>query len=218
MSQEKIKVLIADDHPLILRGIKDVLEENNQVKIIGEAFDGEEAYKMTRELSPDILIIDIDMPKLNGLEVIKMIKKELPLIKIIVLTMYDKETIFNRAVDLGVSGYILKDSLVNEIFEAVKLVSIGKSYISPQISNFLIKRTIRMDYASEIISGISKLTPTERKILRLIAQNLTTKEIANELFISIKTVETHRNNICQKLGVHGTNALLRFALEHKEIL
>lgn len=214
---KNICTIIADDHPLMRRGIKDVLEENN-ISVIGEAGDGEETINLTKTLQPDILIIDIDMPKLNGLEVIELLKKEQIPTKIIVLTMYDKESIFNRALDLGVIGYVLKDSVVNEILDAIKSVMEGKYYISPLISNFLINRGLKSEKYPEVITGISKLTPTEKKILKLISQNFTTKEIANELFISIKTVETHRSNICQKLGIHGTNALLRFALENKEIL
>lgn len=215
---KKTSIIIADDHPLMRRGIRDVLEENNDLIIIGEAQDGEETFNLTKTLQPDILIIDIDMPKLNGLEVINLLKKEQINTKIIVLTMYDKESIFNKAIDLGVIGYVLKDAVINEIIDAVKNVQDGKYYISPLISNFLVNRGLKSEKYPEVFAGISKLTPTERKILKMISQNRTTKEIANELFISIKTVETHRANICQKLGLHGTNALLRFALENKEIL
>lgn len=217
-NSKKTRIIIADDHPLMRRGIRDVLEEISDFTIIGEAGDGAETYNLTKTLQPDILIIDIDMPKLNGLEVINLLKKERIQTKIIVLTMYDKESIFNRAMDLGVIGYVLKDAVVNEITEAIKNVQAGRYYISPLISNFLVNRELKSEKYPELIAGISKLTPTERKILKMISQNLTSKEIANELFISIKTVETHRSNICQKLGLHGTNALLRFVLENKDLL
>lgn len=214
----KIKFIIADDHPLMRKGIRDILEENNDWIVIGEAGDGLQTFDLVKESIPDVLIIDIDMPKLNGLEVIKMIIKEQYPIKIIVLTMYNQETIFNKAMDLGVMGYIIKDAAITEIFDAVDNVLSGKYYISPSISGFLVKREIKTDIASNYIAGISKLTPTERKILKMISQNYTTKNIANELFVSIKTIDTHRSNICKKLGIHGTNALLRFALDNKEYL
>jgi DNA-binding NarL/FixJ family response regulator len=215
----ELKIILADDHPLMRKGLKDLFEENkNNWKVVDEASDGEEALEMIQKYNNAILIIDIDMPKLNGLEVSKIIQsKKLP-VKIIVLTMYDKENIFNRAMDLGIMGYVIKDSAANEIIDAVKSVSENKFYISPSISSFLVKRGQFYSSGSSDAAGISNLTGTERKILKMIANNLTTKEIANDLFISIRTVETHRSNICQKLNLHGTNALLRFALEQRDIL
>ncbi|HOJ08880.1 MAG: response regulator transcription factor [Ignavibacteriota bacterium] len=215
---EKVKIIIADDHPLMRKGIKDILEENKDWIVVGEAGDGQQTLELFKKLKPDVLIIDIDMPKLNGLEVIKIIKDDESMIRIIILTMYDEEIIFNRAMDLNVMGYVIKDSVVTEIYESVKNVLAGKHYISPSISGFLVKRDVKINTVPNYIAGISKLTPTERKILSLISKNYTSKSIANKLFVSVKTIETHRSNICQKLGIHGTNALLKFALMNKEIL
>jgi DNA-binding NarL/FixJ family response regulator len=215
--KETATIIIADDHPLMRKGLKDIIDNSNNWSVIGEAGDGESALELIEKLKPSAAIIDIDMPKLNGLEVVKIInQKKLP-VRTIILTMYDKETIFNRAMDLGVMGYVLKDSAVTEIVEALKNIITGKFYISPAFSDFLLKRG---HYSTEenTAEGISRLTSTERKILKMIAGNMTTKDIANELFVSIRTVETHRTNICNKLDLHGTNALLRFALSHQNLL
>jgi len=212
---KKIKILIADDHPLIRKSIKDIIAENKQWQVAGEAGDGEQTLALVDQIKPDVLIMDIDKPKTNGLEVAKIIhSKQLP-VKIIVLTMYDKESIFNRAMDLGAMGYVLKDSVVSEIVDSIKNVIGGKYYISPSISGFLVKSGASNIRDTDYITGISRLTPIERKILKMVSKNMTSKNIANELFVSVRTVETHRSNICQKLGLHGTNALLRFAIENK---
>ncbi len=214
-----LKIILADDHPLMRKGLKDLFEENkNNWKVVAEASDGEETLELIEKYYDAILIIDIDMPKLNGLEVAKIIQTRKLQVKVIILTMYDKENIFNRAMDLGILAYVVKDSAANEIIDAVKNVSENKFYISPSISSFLVKRGQFYSSGSSDAAGISNLTGTERKILKMIANNLTTKEIANDLFISVRTVETHRSNICKKLNLHGTNALLRFALDKRDIL
>jgi DNA-binding NarL/FixJ family response regulator len=211
---DAVTIILADDHPLLRKGLKDLIQEEGY-KILGEAGDGEQALTLIRKLKPSIIIIDIQMPKLNGLEVIRILRKENQDVKAIVLTMHDKENIFNRAMDLGVKGYIMKDSVSTEIIEAIKSIIMGKYFISSSISGFLVKRSLgNQDDAY----GISKLTMTENKILRMIADNLTSKEIADELFLSVHTVETHRSNICQKLHLRGTNALLHFVLEHPDLL
>ncbi len=216
--REHVTILVADDHPLMRKGIRDIIEEHTAWKVVGEAGNGEEAIRLLRLLKPRVLVIDIDMPKLNGLEVGKIIQQEHLPVKTIVLTMYDKETIFDRAMELGVQGYVIKDAVVTEIVKCIEDVLDGKYYISPSVAGHLVKRTLCAADVSEQFSGLSKLTPTERKVLRMIARNLTTKDIANEMFVSERTVETHRANICQKLGLHGTNALLRFALDNKSLL
>ena len=214
---ENIKIIIADDHPLMKKGLKDIIEDQGEWEVVGEADDGEQALRLIEELDAGVLIIDVDMPKLNGLEVAKTVQSKKYDISIIILTMYDKENIFNRALDLGVMGYVLKDSAATEIIDAVKNVSSGKHFISPSISGFLVKRGQYQTSGADA-AGISKLTAAERKILKMISKSMTTKEIAQELFISVRTVETHRSNICQKLNISGTNALLHFALGHRNIL
>ncbi len=214
MKDEKIKIILADDHPLLRKGLKDIIDEQIQFDVIGEAGDGEEALDMIQKLNPHIAILDIHMPKLNGLEVVRLLRQKKINVELIILTMYDKENFFNRAMDLGIKGYIMKDSVLTEIVDAIKSVSEGKYYISSLMTGFLVKKSQFISDEGEDSIGISKLTTSERKILKMIAANLTTKEIAEELFLSIHTVETHRSNICQKLNLKGPNALLHFVLDH----
>lgn len=213
---EDITIVLADDHPLMRKGLKDIIEESGGYRIIGEAGDGKQTLELIEKLKPKLVVMDIDMPEPNGLEVAKTIQEKNLSTDVIVLTMYDKETMFNRAMDLGVLGYVIKDSLITEIVDAIKSVIEGKYYISPSISGYLIKRG-KYKSSKDDQTGISNLTTTEQKILKMISENLTTKEIANDMFISTRTVETHRSNICQKLNLHGTNALLRFALEKRDL-
>ena len=206
-------IVLADDHPLLRKGLKDIIDEENSLRVVGEAGDGEQALELIQQLKPDIAILDIHMPKLSGLEVVNKIQQQKLKVDIIILTMYDKDNIFNRAMDLGVKGYIMKDSALTEIVNAVKNVVNGKYFISSSISGLLVKRS-HQSTPEDDDSGISNLTI----ILRMIANNMTTKEIANELFISNHTVDTHRSNICQKLNLRGTNALLHFVLDHQNLI
>ena len=215
MKDQKVTIILADDHPLMRKGLKDIIEEQDGWSVIGEAGDGEQTLELINKLQPAIVIMDIEMPKLNGLEVAKIVQQKNLTVNVIILTMYNNESLFNRAMDLGVSGYVIKDSAAREIIDSIKTVAEGKYYVSPSLSSFLVKN-VRL--GSNGIKGISKLTTTERKILKMISENMTTKDIARELFISTRTVETHRTNICQKLDLHGTNALLKYALEHQQVL
>ena len=212
-----ITIVLADDHPLLRKGLKDIIDEECTLRVIGEAGDGEQALELIQQLKPDIAIIDIHMPKLSGLEVVNKIHQQKLKVDIIILTMYDKDNIFNRAMDLGIKGYVMKDSALTEIVAAVTNVAAGKYFISSSISGLLVKRG-QVGSSQDDDSGISNLTMTERKILRMIANNMTTKEIANELFVSNHTVDTHRSNICQKLNLRGTNALLHFVLDHQNLI
>ena len=216
MGNSSITILLADDHPLLRSGVKNILEKKEKFKVVGEAGDGKEALILIEKLNPQIAILDIDMPGLDGLQVVQEIRhKNLP-VRIIILTMYNKENIFNRAMDLKVMGYVMKDSAATEIIDAVLGVSEGRYYISPSISGLLINRNQLSN--AEDKSGLALLTTTELKILKMIAENMTSKEIADELFVSPYTVETHRKNICQKLDLHGTNALLHFVIQHTDEL
>jgi DNA-binding NarL/FixJ family response regulator len=217
-TKDNVTIVIADDHPLMRKGLRDLIEEKSRWQVVGEASDGEEALALVRSLHPTVLVIDIDMPKLNGLEVIRIIQQEHASVKTVVLTMYDKETIFDRAMESGVLGYVMKDAVVTEIVDCIENVLASKYYISPSLSSHLVRKAHLSQGLANQIAGLSTLTPMERKILKMISRNLTTRDIANELFISTRTVETHRANICQKLNLHGPTALLRFALENKDAL
>jgi DNA-binding NarL/FixJ family response regulator len=216
--KQEISIIIADDHPLLRRGVKELIEEQEGWQVVGEASDGEKALELVKKFKDAILIIDIMMPKMNGFEVAKAMRENKLSNNIIILSMHNKESFFDHAMDLGILGYVIKDSTDTEIIDAIKNVSAGKYYLSPSISGFAIRRGQYINPGTEDVIGISKLTTAERKILKMISENMSTKEIANKLFISVHTVERHRANICQRLDLHGTNVLLRFALEHKDVL
>lgn len=213
-----IEILIADDHPIFRKGLREVIEEDEDLVIVGQAADGLEAFEFIQRLRPRVAVVDIEMPKKDGFSLVEAVKESRLDVSIIFLTMYKEERSFNRALDLGVRGYVLKDSAANEIVNAIKAVAAGQHYISPAIQTFLINRNARSARLAEQKSGIQLLTPMELRILRLIAEKKTSKEIANDLFISHRTVDNHRNNICGKLELRGSNALLKFAIEHKSEL
>ncbi len=216
---EKLKhtLLLADDHPLLLKGLCEIIEDGEKFEIIGQATDGEQALLLIEKHNPDIAVLDIDMPKLTGLEIAENMKGKNTSTKIIFLTMHNKESIFNRAMNLGVFGYLMKDSALVEIVEALSAVVKGKRYISKSLTDLLIRRTTDQPIDNPQ-TRLSVLTSTELKILKLVSKQKSTKEIAEELSISPRTVETHRSNMCAKLELSGTNSLLKFALENKEML
>jgi DNA-binding NarL/FixJ family response regulator len=217
-SSSKITIIIADDHPVLRSGLKQIIEADRDCTIVGEAGNGEDALSLIEERKPDVALLDITMPRMTGLQVAKIAQEHDLSTRIAILTMSADELVFNEAMDLGVMGYILKENAASEILNCVKTVAEGKYYISPSISGILVKRSQKRETAFNTIPGLADLTPMEIRILKLIAGNMTSKEIANDLCISFKTVESHRTNIARKLGLSGFNALLRFAIEHKSLL
>lgn len=216
--KKKIEIFIADDHPIYREGLQQVIERSQNFTIIGEAGDGKTALHLIEERKPDIAIIDVNMPDMSGLEVTKEIKKKEIHTKVAFLTMYKEEDLFNEAMDLGVMAYVLKDNAVTEIVKAINFIVAGRYYISPSISEYLVSRETRSKDLMQKTPGLEDLTPAERKILKLIAQGKTSKKIAAELFLSYKTVENHRSNICDKLDIHGSHSLLKFAIENKALI
>lgn len=214
----KIKIIMADDHPIVRQGLRRMIETDKSIEILAEANDGEVALKLISENQPNVAVLDIDMPKMDGFAVAREIKKlNLP-IEVIFLTMYSEEEMFQAAMDLGVKGYILKDGAVNDIVAAIKAVAIGRPFISPALSALLLKRRQRIEELEREQPGLHSLSPTEKRILKLIAEEKSSREIGAELFISHRTVETHRANICRKLNLQGTLSLVRFAVAHKSEL
>ncbi|TAK66877.1 MAG: response regulator transcription factor [Bacteroidetes bacterium] len=214
---KKLSILIADDHPLYREGIRTVVQKEPLVETIIEEGNGLRALQCIETLLPAVAILDIDMPGMNGLAIAEEVqKKNLPT-KLIILTMYDDEDLFNRAMDVGVMGYVLKDGAVSEIRSCISSVIEDIPFVSPSLSKMLIRRSGKQLKSDEQL-GISALTPSERKILRFVGDGFTTKEIADKLSLSPKTIENHRANICDKLQIHGTNALFRFAMENKRFL
>ena len=215
---EKIKVIIADDHPVMRSGVKTVLMTDPQIEIIAEARDGEEAFNLIMKHQPDVALIDVEMPKMSGLEISRRINSENTKTRIVFLTMYKDEDMFNEAMDTGAYGYVLKENAVEDVLESVQLVSKGRNYISPTISGYLVSRFNKQKNLSARLPSINDLTNSERTVLKLISLEKTTQQIADELHISYKTVENHRNNISKKLKLHGTHSLIKFAINNKAIL
>ncbi len=217
MTQD-VKIIIVDDHPLFRRGLRDVILEKSRFLIVGEASDGEGALRLIAESKPAIAIVDIDMPRLNGLELMRALRKTENPLAVIFLTMYKEEDMFNAAMDLGVKAYVLKENAADDILAALEKVAQGETFLSPSMSAMGERRR---DRVQKLLLGkpqIDDLTSAERRILKLIAEDRTSKEIADLLRISVKTVENHRLNICHKLNLRGSHSLLKFAFDNKSYL
>jgi DNA-binding NarL/FixJ family response regulator len=215
---EEVTLVIADDHPLLRRGLCDVIGGSSRFRIVGEASDGEEAMRQFAALKPQIAVIDIDMPRLNGLETIRALR-QLPFsIQPIVLTMYKEEDMFNAAMDLGAKAYVLKENAVNDIMTALEKVAHGETFVSASLLEAGRRRSERVKQLLFSKPQIETLTPSERRILKLVGEDYTSKEIADHLHLSVRTVDNHRQNICRKLNLHGTHSLLKFAFDHSAYL
>jgi DNA-binding NarL/FixJ family response regulator len=212
----KLHIVIADDHPLSRAGLRQVIESKSDFEVVAEAGDGESALEVIRKLKPEIAILDISMPKMDGLAVAQTLQADSCPVRVIFLTMYREQKMFDRAIEVGAAGYVLKDSAANDIVSCLNAVAANQHYISPELTTYLVKRTQRSSVTNR--QGIEALSPTERRVLRLLADYKTNKQIGDQLFISRRTVENHRSNICQKLDIHGSHALMKFALEHKDFL
>jgi DNA-binding NarL/FixJ family response regulator len=216
MSAPTHSILLADDHPVFILGLKALVERDSANRVVHVVNGGDEALELIKSTTPDLAILDVDMPGLNGLQVARTVQElNLPT-KIIILTMHREEEKFNEAMDSGVYGYVLKDNAVQDILESIKTVMGGNYFISSLISGFLVKRSQRKP--GESSDKLSVLTATEKKVLKMIAENLSTREIADSMFVSVNTINNHRANICRKLDIQGTNSLLVFALENKKII
>jgi len=214
----KSNVIICDDHPIFRKGLVQIITEIKNLEIVGECGDGKTALKLIQDLKPDIAVLDVLMPDKNGLEVAQQLKEIGLPTKIIILTMHSEESYFNEAMDAGVKGYLLKENASTDLKSCIKEVLLGKYYVSSLLSNLLLERENRIKAFQKEIPAIDSLTETELKILKLIAKNKTSKEIAEVLFISYRTVQNHRQHISDKLNLHGPHKLLQFALENKKLL
>jgi len=208
-----ITVLIADDHPVFQRGLREIIESDTRLKVVAAVGDGETALRELSRLKPDVAVLDVDMPKLDGLEVVRAARDAGTNCGFVLLTMYKEERFLNAALDAGVLGYVVKDSAIDEITAAIRAAAVGKNFVSPTMSGMLIARLKQGSAAAN--SPLERLTTSERRVLKLVADAKSSKQIADELFISVRTVENHRANICSKLDLEGKNALLTYALINK---
>ena len=216
MSLDKISLLIADDHPLFRAGVKQTIEKLEPAEIY-EAEDGDKALQIIRELEPDVAVIDIRMPGKTGLEILSELYNSGVTTKIILLTMYKNVNYFYQAVSLGVKGYLLKETAVQDLVEAVKTVHSGGTFISSRLKA-LIESGKTDEYQNKLlIDSVNSLTSSERQIMKLLSEWKTNCEIADILFNSTRTIENHRANISDKLNLHGAHSLIQFAIENREL-
>ena len=209
MSKE-IRIVIADDHPIVRTGLRTVIDADPLLQVLAEADNGEAALASIVELQPDVVVLDINMPPPDGLAVAQQLRQQQLPVEIIFMTMHKGEALLNEAVELGVKGFIVKEAAVNEIVGCIKAVAAGQSFFSPALTAQLVTK--------RQASPLKNLTTSELRVLTLVGEAKTNKEIADEMFISVRTVEHHRSNICAKLGLTGKNALLTFALTRKSEL
>jgi len=211
---QQVSILIVDDHPLLRRGVCDAIAENPRFQIIGEASDGQEAMRLVTSLKPQIAVVDIDMPRLNGLEMLRALRQLSFPVKTIILTMFKEEDMFNAALDLGALAYVVKENAANDVLAALEKVTRGETFFSSILWEAGQRRSDRVQQLLLSKPQIETLTPSERRILKLVGQDYTSKEIANSLNLSVRTVDNHRQNICHKLNLHGTHSLLKFAFDN----
>ena len=213
-----LTILIADDHPIFRKGLCEVIASDRAFRIVQETGDGAEALRLIQELRPALAILDINMPKLSGLAVIRSLWERRFPAKIILLTMHEDEDLFNEAMNLGVGAYVLKENAAGDLLNAIRCVVDGKTFVSPSLAGLLLRRSQQSAALRREKAGLDLLTPTEGRVLKLIAEDKTTKQIADALGISARTVDTHRQNISHKLHLSGSHSLLKFAYDNKSRL
>lgn len=213
----KIRVLLADDHPLVRSGLMALLEPLREFQIVGEAGDGQEAVTLAKKLKPDVVVIDLSMPVMSGVDATRLIREHVPTTNVLVLTMHENEEYVFQILRSGAGGYILKNCSREELAAAIRAVAKGEKFFSPKVSELMVQAYLRKAEARETSSttpnGEAPLTPRETEVLALVAEGMTNQEIAERLFISARTVETHKTNIMQKLGIEDTSKLIRYAVE-----
>lgn len=212
----KIKILIADDHALIRTGIATLLQSYPEFVVVGEATDGAEAVEMTGKVQPDVVLIDLAMPKMNGIEATRQIRERFPKTRVLVLTMHENDEYIYQILKSGAGGYVLKDASREELCNAIRAVARGEKFFSPRVSEIMVESFVkrREQPPVELSSTDIPLTKREKEILSLVVEGLTNQQIADKLFISPRTVDTHRTNIMQKLNLHDVASLVRYAIKH----
>lgn len=211
-----LRVLLVDDHPLFRQGLRQEIAGCPDMRVVGEAAGGGQAIRLFEEVVPDLVVLDMNLPDMTGLDIARRLLQQRPQARLAVLTMLRDEDVFNAALSLGVLGYVLKECAADEIMDCLRTVAQGEPYVSAQLSGFLLRR--RSARQAQDVDSLDRLTTAERRVLRLLAQTMTTKEIARELGVSPRTIDAHRANISDKLGLTGSHGLLRFAIERRREL
>lgn len=210
----KIRILLADDHAILRAGLVRLLGEEKDIEVVGEAENGREAVQKALELHPDIVLMDIGMPVMNGMEATKQIKKRDADVKVLVLTMHDNEEYLFQVLQAGAAGYVLKKAADSDLVNAIHVVSRGDCFLYPSAAKMVVEDYLnKLKHGQEPTSSFDTLTDREREILTLVAEGYTNREIAETLFISVKTVETHKANIMEKLNLHKRAELVKYAIK-----
>jgi two-component system, NarL family, response regulator NreC len=209
---KKVRIILADDHTVMRAGLRALLDRQPGLEVVGEAEDGRQTVELACAHVPDVVVMDIAMPILNGVEATRRLIRQQPSISVVILSMYSDESYVMRALEAGAHAYLLKDSAVTDLIRAIEAVSQGKSFFSPKISRILAEEYVRALKQKGVADSYELLTPREREILQLLAEGKTNKEVATSLNISVYTAETHRGNILQKLNLHSSAELVLYAV------
>jgi two-component system response regulator NreC len=207
-----VRILIADDHGVLRAGLRALLNAETDLEVVGEAADGHETLRLTRELDPDVVLLDISMPGPGGIEITRQVKRALPDTRVLILTVHEDESLLREAIRAGAAGYIIKRAVESELINAIRAVWRGDVYIHPAMTRALLQDVAPTRATDEPL--VEPLTPRESEVLQLIAQGYTNRQIAETLTISVRTVETHRANLMDKLGLRSRVELVRYAREH----
>jgi DNA-binding NarL/FixJ family response regulator len=216
VKQQMIRLLLVDDHTIVRQGIRAVLEDEPDMTVVGEAEDGRAAVRLACELEPDVVVMDIAMPGLNGLEATRQIRRDRPSVKVLVLTMHDNEEYIRQVLAAGALGYVLKYAAAGELLEAIRAVHRGEAVLSPAITRLVIEDYLRWSEVRDEPDD-ANLTPREREVLQLIAEGYTSRQIAEILNVSVKTTQAHRANLMAKLDLHDRGELIKYAIQKKII-
>ncbi len=206
--KQRIKIILVDDHPVVRRGISSCLTKHENLQIVGEAGDGREALKKIKELLPDIVLMDIDMPQMNGLAATEVLRKEMPQVKVLILSMHSQAEFVLRIIQSGARGYVLKEANPDDLIKAIETVHSGEVFFSPEVARLALNQYVR----GGTESSQNQLTSREKEVLTQIAEGLSNKEIAWRLGVGVRTVETHRERIMRKLSIHSVAGLTKYAI------
>ena len=209
------RVLLVEDHTLVRSGIRSLLEAEREIEVVGEAGDGREALELVRTLKPHVVLMDVAMGDLNGIDATRLIAAEHPEVRVLILSMHSDEQYIFEALKAGARGYVLKSAAVKELMTGIRAVAAGKNYVSPSLASVVMDDYVRRAKGEHVPTQADRLTAREREVLQLIAEGHSSAAVAKALFISVRTVETHRHNIMEKLDIHSIAGLTRFAIRHR---
>jgi DNA-binding NarL/FixJ family response regulator len=212
---KKIRILVADDHELVRRGLRAILESHAEWEVVGEAANGREAVEQTRQLKPDVAVLDIAMPELNGLEATRQILKGVPTTEVLILTMHESEQLVREVLNAGARGYVLKSDAGRELVSALEQMIQHKSTFTSKVANMVLEGYLTGEAGEKQEQASSRLTSREREIVQLLSEGRGNKDVATALTISVKTVEAHRSNIMHKLGVHSLSDIVHYAIRNR---